>query len=70
MSFLDGHVPLSVKLRFHLPFSIRFNACLKYGWKKSVSDERKLPGEAVKPTSYPENGWIPLVSAFSQESST
>ena len=61
---------MSVKLRFHLPFFIRVNACLKYGWKKSVSDEPQLSGEAVKPASYPENSWIPLVSAFSQESYT
>ena len=70
MSLLESHVLLSVKLRFHLPFFIRVNACLEYGWKKFVSDELKLPGEAVKPASYPENGWIPLVSAFSQESCT
>ena len=35
-----------------------------------MSDKPKLPGKAVKPASYPKNGWIPLVSAFSQESST
>ena len=64
MSLLDSHVLLSVKLCFHLPFFIRVNACLKYGWKKSVSDEPELPGEAVKPASYPENGWIPLILPF------
>ena len=70
MNLLDSHVLFSVKLHIHLPFFIRVDACLKYGWKKSVSDEPQLPSEAVKLASYPDNGWIPLVSAFSQESST
>ena len=27
-----------------------------------------MPGEAVKPASYPENGWIPLVLPFHKSS--